>query len=47
MRLDGVENAKMDGRDVAEVTYDSTKTTPQDLIAAFNQGDHRYKAAKE
>ena len=46
LRLDGVKAAKADAKtgDVV-VKYDSKKTTPEKIVAAFNQDNSGYRAA--
>lgn len=45
MRLDGVVEAKLIRRDLAQVFYDAAVTNPEKIVADFNKVGGRYKAA--
>ena len=47
LKLDGVTTAKVDYKTgEAQVEFDSKKTTPEKIVAAFNQGNSGFRVAQ-
>ncbi len=47
LKLDGVSTAKVDYKTgEAQVQFDSMKTTPDKIVAAFNQADSGFRVAQ-